>query len=202
MATFVRGAPLPELRTGGAAVTEDAHFQELALRSASLVQKILISIPDTHKSCIHTETFQLNSTENAKLTMMMESIGIPSAPVLNVVSDTVTAETSLRRMLEGLQLHRSLLSSIMPRLNGKDKVTELLADIRDLLIQIPKMLRTTQTEPVVLPSPASVTLSLPGEYEVQVAAHLTLVQLQAFARDMVRSLRSMEQSDEDETATP
>lgn len=48
-------------------------------------------------------------------------------------------ETSLRHMYEGLQLHRALLSSISPRLENKEKVTELLADIRDLVIQINKV---------------------------------------------------------------
>lgn len=42
-------------------------------------------------------------------------------------------------MSEGLQLHRALLSSVSPRLENKDKVTGLLADIRDLVIQINKV---------------------------------------------------------------
>ena len=42
-------------------------------------------------------------------------------------------------MIEGLQLHRALLSSVSPHLENKDKVTALQADIRDLVIQINKV---------------------------------------------------------------
>lgn len=85
------------------------------------------------------QSFKLNSSENAKLAIMARNIRIPSAPVLQNVSDNFTLEMGLRRMFEGLHLHRSLLSSVLPHLNHKDKVTELLADIKDLLIQIPKV---------------------------------------------------------------
>ncbi|KAF7657624.1 hypothetical protein LDENG_00024210 [Lucifuga dentata] len=199
MAAFARSAPLPELRTGSSALVEDSGFQKIVHISRSLIQKILLSIPDTHKSCVHTATLQLNSSENAKLEIMASNIGIPSAPVLKVISDNFTVETSLRKMSEGLQLHRSLLNSVLPRLDHKDKVTELLADIKDLVFQIHKMLRKVQTEPTMQPTPASVDLHLPGEYEVQVAAHLTLVQLQSFGQDVARSLRSLDQSNEEET---
>ena len=42
-------------------------------------------------------------------------------------------------MSEGLQLHRALLSAVSERLQSKNKVTELMADIRDLTIQINKV---------------------------------------------------------------
>lgn len=42
-------------------------------------------------------------------------------------------------MSEGLQLHRALLSSVTPRLENKDKVISLQADIRDLVIQVNKV---------------------------------------------------------------
>ncbi|XP_070783762.1 colony stimulating factor 3 (granulocyte) a [Enoplosus armatus] len=193
MATSARSAPLPER----SALVEDPQSQEIVQRSRSLIQKILLSIPDTHKSCIHTETLQLNSSDNSKLVIMASNIGIPSAPVLRVVSEDFTLETSLRRMSEGLQLHRALLSSVSPRLENKDKVTGLMADIRDLVIQINKMLKGLQAEAVPTPSP--VALRLPGEYEVQVAAHLTLVQLQSFGQDVVRFLRNLDQSNQGET---
>lgn len=44
-------------------------------------------------------------------------------------------------------------------------------------------------KPVVLPT---VTLNLPGDYEVQVAAHLTLLQLQQFGRDVACCLESLD----------
>lgn len=51
MATVGRSAPLPERN----ALVEDPQFQEMVERSRSLVGRILLSIPDTHKSCIVTE---------------------------------------------------------------------------------------------------------------------------------------------------
>lgn len=49
----------------------------------------------------------------------------------------------------------------------------------------------------VQPTSTPVSLKLTGEYEVQVAAHLTLVQLQSFGQDVARCLRSLDQSNED-----
>ncbi|XP_042364390.1 colony stimulating factor 3 (granulocyte) a isoform X2 [Plectropomus leopardus] len=195
MATFARSAPVPE----SSALVGGTQFQELVQRSRSLIEKILLAIPDTHKSCIHTETLQLNSPENSKLATMALTIGIRSAPVLRAVSKNFTLETGLKHMSEGLQLHRALLSSVSPRLENKDKVTDLLADIKDLGIQVNKMLKMAQEEAVVQPSPTPMALHLPGDYEVQVAAHLTLVQLQSFGQDTARCLRSLDQSIDDET---
>ena len=42
-------------------------------------------------------------------------------------------------MSEGLQLHRALLSSVSSQLENTDNVTEILADIRDLVNQINKV---------------------------------------------------------------
>ncbi|XP_041819168.1 colony stimulating factor 3 (granulocyte) a [Chelmon rostratus] len=193
MATFARSAPLP----GRSALVEDPQSQEMVQRSRSLAEKILLAIPDAHKSCIRSEALQLSSSENAKLVLMAATIGIPSAPVLRAVSENFTLETCLRRMSEGVQLHRALLTSVSPRLESKDKVTELLADIRDLGIQINKILKMVQGEAVLPPTPTPVALSLPGDYEVQVAAHLTLVQLQSFGQDMIRCLRSLDLSNEE-----
>ncbi|KAL3051263.1 hypothetical protein OYC64_001516 [Pagothenia borchgrevinki] len=195
MATLARSAPLqPEM----GALVEGAQFQEIVLRSRSLIEKILLSIPDTHKECIHIQTLKLNSSENANFVTMASTIGIPAAPVLKVVSENFSLETGLRRMSEGLQLHRALLSSVSPRLEQKDRVIGLQADIRDLVVQINKMLKIAQAEAVVQPSPTPVALHLPGEYEVQVAAHLTLVQLQAFGQDTARCLRGLDRSNDEE----
>ncbi|XP_034070579.1 colony stimulating factor 3 (granulocyte) a [Gymnodraco acuticeps] len=195
MATLARSAPLqPEM----GALVEGTQFQEIVLRSRSLIEKILLSIPDTHKECIHIETLKLNSSENANFVTMASTIGIPAAPVLKVVSENFSLETGLRRMSEGLQLHRALLRSVSPRLEQKDRVIGLQADIRDLVVQINKMLKMTHAEAVVQPSPTPVALRLPGEYEVQVAAHLTLVQLQAFGQDTTRCLRGLDRSNDEE----
>lgn len=51
MAAFARGAPLPE----SSAQVADQQFQGVVQRSRSLTQKILLSIPDAHESCVHAE---------------------------------------------------------------------------------------------------------------------------------------------------
>ncbi|XP_028332602.1 uncharacterized protein LOC114481764 [Gouania willdenowi] len=197
MATAARSAPLPG-PTGTAPLVEQPQFQEIVQRSRSLTQKILTSIPDTHTSCVHAETLQLNSTENSKLSRMAAIIRIPTIPVLKVVSENVTLESSLRLMHEGLQLHRASLTLLSARLENNEELTKLISDIRDLLVQINKMMNMAKTEGSVQPSPTTVDLHLPGEYEVQVAVHLTLVQLQSFGQDMVRCLRSLDLTDDKE----
>ncbi|KAM4624455.1 colony stimulating factor 3 (granulocyte) a [Polymixia lowei] len=196
MAMFLHSAPLPDSVGQTNTLVEDREFHDMMMGSQSLTQKILLAIPETHKSCIHTATLQINSPENGMFVVMAANIGIPSAPVLKILSENFTLVTSLRRMSEGLQLHRSLLKAVLPRLENRERVTELLADTRDLLLQIHKMLRMIQAEPTALPTVPSVVLRLPGEYEVQVGTHLTLVQLQAFGKDMMRTLRSFSQDAE------
>ncbi|KAM9715523.1 colony stimulating factor 3 (granulocyte) a [Menidia menidia] len=193
-AAVVRGAPLP----GASALVEEPKFQELLQRVHSLTQKMLLSIPDTHRSCVQTETLKLNSSENAKLVTMASIIGIPPAPVLKAVSENFTLENSLERMSEGLHLHRSLLLRVSPRLEAADKVASLMADIRDLAIQIVKMQKMLRPEAEVQQAPDPLDLRLPGNYEVQVAVHMTLVQLQSFGRDMMRCLGSLDQGSEEE----
>lgn len=194
MASLSRSAPLPD----GSTLVADPRSQEIVQRSRSLIQKILLSIPDAHNSCIHTETLKLNSSENEKLGVMATNIGIPSAPVLKSLSENFSLETGLTRTSEGLQLHRALLGSVSPHLEKNDKMMELQADIKDLNIQINKILNKVKGEALAQPTPTPVALRLPGEYEVQVAAHLTLVQLQSFGQDVVRLLRSLDQSSEEE----
>lgn len=48
-------------------------------------------------------------------------------------------ETCLRRISEGLQLHRALLNAVSPRLENREQVDVLQAEIRDLVLQINKV---------------------------------------------------------------
>lgn len=129
---------------------------------------------------------------------MASDIGIPQAPVLSAVSENCTLETSLSQMTGGLQLYQQLLNAVSPKLNNNDKMMELSNDIRDLDLLIHKMLKLIQKTALPTPTYKPVVLRLPGEYEIQVAAHLTLVRLEAFGQDVVHCLQSMEQSDEEE----
>lgn len=56
-------------------------------------------------------------------------------------------------------------------------------------------------ESVLQPTPTPVALRLTGEYEVQVAAHLTLVQLQHFGQDMMRCLRNLDLNNDNDDET-
>lgn len=60
------------------------------------------------------------------------------------------------------------------------------------------MLKMLGGEAVAQPTVAPVSLNLEGTYEVQVAAHLTLVQLQSFALDVACCLRSLDRSNEED----
>lgn len=51
MATSARSAPVPER----SALVEDPHMQTIIQRSRSLIDKILLAIPETHNSCIVLE---------------------------------------------------------------------------------------------------------------------------------------------------
>uniref|UniRef100_A0A3B3ZKH9 Colony stimulating factor 3 (granulocyte) a n=2 Tax=Periophthalmus magnuspinnatus TaxID=409849 RepID=A0A3B3ZKH9_9GOBI len=194
MATMTHSAPVFGVTT----LVDQEQFQDLVQRSHSLIQKILLSISDVHSSSIHIKTLKLNSTENRKMEIMASNIGIPNAPVLTVVSENFPLETSLRHMSEGLQLHRGLLNFVLPKLNNNVKMAELSNDIGDLDLQIHKMLKLIQNTAVPTPTLEPVVLRLSGEYDIQVAAHLTLVNLSNFGQDVVVSLHSMELSEEEE----
>ncbi|XP_061613351.1 colony stimulating factor 3 (granulocyte) a isoform X1 [Phyllopteryx taeniolatus] len=198
MARIAGAAPLPEVCADMCALVEGAQFQVLVRRSRSLTEKILLAIPDAHRSSIYAETLKLNSPENAKLDTMASNINFPAAPVFKIASEKVSLESSLKHVHEGLQLHQALLSLVSSRLEAQ-RVTDLMNTVRDLAIQISKMLRALQTDYVAQTTPSPVTLYLHGDFEVQVAAHLTLVQLQSLGQDTHRFLRGLDTSHEPET---
>ncbi|XP_061823528.1 uncharacterized protein [Nerophis lumbriciformis] len=195
MASIVGAVPVPELCADKCALVDEQQFQALVRWSRSLTEKILLSVSYMHTSCIHIESLQLNSSENAKFSTLASSINIPATPVLRITSEKL--ENSLRHMHEGLQLHRALLSCVSPRLENTQTATNLMDDVRDLAIQVNKMLKMLLTEHAMQTSLPSVKLRLPGEYEVQVAAHLTLVQLQSLSQDMVRFFRNLDRGNEE-----
>ncbi|XP_077407113.1 uncharacterized protein LOC144038456 [Vanacampus margaritifer] len=199
MARIAGAAPLPEVCADMCALVDEAQFQALVRRSRSLNAKILQSIPEVYKSIIHIETLKLNSSENANLDIVASNINFPDAPVLKIASEKVPLESSLINTHKGLQLHQALLSAVSPELQNTQRVTDLMHTVRDLAIQIGKMLRALQTDYVMQTTPSPVTLHLPGGFEVQVAAHLTLVQLQSLSQDIHRFLRGLDTSHVEET---
>lgn len=120
-------------------------------------------------------------------------------------------------------MHRTLLGVVANHLKNKDRLLALQADVRDLNVQIKKvgvcvcvsfvsdpkvnafllklgmflqMMKMVGEEVV---TPPTITLNLPGDYEVQVAAHLTLLQLQTFGQDVDRCLKSLDESTDQDT---
>uniref|UniRef100_A0A674DIF2 Granulocyte colony-stimulating factor n=1 Tax=Salmo trutta TaxID=8032 RepID=A0A674DIF2_SALTR len=100
-------------------------------------------------------------------------------------------EVCLSSMSAGLQLYQDVLGELKERMTT-DKVTGLLADIRDLLAQVNKMQEPGQMSSVSQYEGSGLASRLPGDYEVQVATHFTLLQLRDFTQNLKRSLRNVE----------
>ncbi|XP_023263453.1 uncharacterized protein LOC111656104 [Seriola lalandi dorsalis] len=179
-AVLVRSAPAPL-----------PAFRETAERAKTLVEKILRDLPDVHAATINTEGLTLDpSTQTANLQMMVTSLGIPAGPVIKPLSERFTLDMCVSRMLAGGRLYQGLLGILSERLSG---LTDVRADLRDLLTHLRKMKEAAQLADDGLDQNPSLDLStrLHGNYEVQVAVHLTLTQLRSFCHDLIRSLRAI-----------
>ncbi|CAL8264932.1 colony stimulating factor 3 (granulocyte) b isoform X1 [Gadus morhua] len=185
LALLVLSAPLQDSRL----TLADPEFKLAVVRSNTLVEKILEDIPVVHKNTIHSTGLILEpSSQGPMLQRMVLTLGIPTPPALMPLSAHFTLENSLSRMSVGIKLQQDLLGALAARLEGLD---DLRADLRDLLTQINKMQelgRWSSDEPYQSPDIAA---NLHGDYELQVATHLTLTQLRAFCQDIVRSMRNI-----------
>ncbi|XP_035385366.1 uncharacterized protein LOC118241924 [Electrophorus electricus] len=183
----------------------------------SLVKKILSDVTEVHHSCVIMEGFTLGpSAEMKNLDFVMTLLAIPSPPRMVPISETHTLiscvflgsvldllcvlgndqafvpfqEVSLNHMAEGIQLHQHLLQEVEGKLTCSDRLTPFLADLRDLsahVHQVQQLAKVTPTEPHG--SSSDLSSRLHGDYQVQVAIHLILQQLQSFGQDMFRTLR-------------
>ncbi|XP_057682719.1 uncharacterized protein LOC130909833 [Corythoichthys intestinalis] len=190
MAKIVSAAPLPELCADMCALVGGAQFQTLVRRSRSLTEKILIAIPDAHKTSVYAEMLKLDSSENAQLGTMASMINFPAVPELNW--ERASLESSLIHTYERLQLDQALLNAVLTRLENTHGVADLTNNVRDLSFQISKMLRALPTDYVVQMTPSPVNLLLSGDFEVQVATHLTLLQLRSLGQDIRHFLRNLD----------
>ncbi|KAG9350189.1 hypothetical protein JZ751_026542 [Albula glossodonta] len=174
---------------------EDPAFQRTVERSRSLVNKILKDIPEAHKFSVNSESLTLHPSHEPKNLQYMEaSLGIPRPPILKGLSTEFTLEICLNRISEGLQIYQDLLGALCSRVSTPEKLKELQADIRDLLTQITKMHEMGQFETSVKYGGSGLASRLSGDFEVQVATHLSLAHLRDFAQDIFRSLRNMSQA--------
>ncbi|KAM9394368.1 uncharacterized protein KZ484_005425 isoform 2-T2 [Pholidichthys leucotaenia] len=156
-----------------------------------LVEKLLEDIPTLHAASINTEGLTLDSSSHtANLQIMVTSLGIPASPVLKPLSERFTLDMCVSRMLVGSHLYQRLLGVLSDKLSG---LKDLSADLRDLVTHLTKMKEAAQlsTDPSDQNQTLDLASRLPGDYEVQVAAHVTLTQLRSFCHDLIRSLRSI-----------
>uniref|UniRef100_A0A8C7R3P2 Granulocyte colony-stimulating factor n=1 Tax=Oncorhynchus mykiss TaxID=8022 RepID=A0A8C7R3P2_ONCMY len=173
-------------------LVRSAHIPEKSMDARSLVEKILGNIPVVHDSI----TTPLLQSRNMPYQSMATSLGIPAAPELRTVCRPLnqidfTLEVCLSSMSAGLQLYQDVLGELKERVTT-DKVTGLLADIRDLLAQVNKMQEPGQMSSVAQYEASGLASRLPGDYEVQVATHFTLLQLRDFTQNLKRSMRNIE----------
>lgn len=176
--TLLYAAPLPQ---------HDA-LTRVVERGVSLVKKILNDIPRVHEAYVKKTGLDLElSSESHDLEYLLSDFGIPAPPVLKSISEEFTLTMSLSHMVEGLDLHHELLQDIMSSTETRDS---LLADIKELADQIKEMQKLVQIPVTVckrnLPDFSS---RLNSNYKVQVAAHLSLQQLNRFTQAVFRGLR-------------
>ncbi|XP_030649113.1 colony stimulating factor 3 (granulocyte) b [Chanos chanos] len=167
------------------------ELKQAVERGTSLIKKILNDIPGVHDSCVTIEDLTLDTAKEAKnLEYMVTLLNIPRAPTLKALSEDFTLEMSLNRISDGVSLHQRLLTAVKKRVSPSDKLTNLLADVRDLLAQVQQMQKLAKVPAASQPQTATdISSRLTGDYEVQVATHLTLKQLQSFGQDIFRTLR-------------
>ncbi|KAL3054445.1 hypothetical protein OYC64_006726 [Pagothenia borchgrevinki] len=166
-----------------------AALQAAAERAKTLVEKILRDVPAVYEAAVTMQGLTLDPpSQTSDLQMMVSSLGIPPAPVLKPPSETFTLAVCVTRMSAGCQLYQGLLGDLSERLSG---LSDLRADLRDLHTHINKMKEAAHLVGVGEGQSVDLASRLHGNYEVQVAAHLTLTQLRSFCHDLVRSLRAV-----------
>uniref|UniRef100_A0A3B4GIZ6 Uncharacterized LOC102201030 n=1 Tax=Pundamilia nyererei TaxID=303518 RepID=A0A3B4GIZ6_9CICH len=165
-------------------------FKEAVERVMRLVEKIRKDVRSVHGSIINIDGFTLDpSSQTGELEMKRINLGIPDPPVLKELSEQFTADMCVSRMLAAGRLYQGLLVDLSRRLGGLEALS---AELRDLVTHINQMKDAAQLSSDSLDqSSLDLTLNLHGNYDVQVAAHLTLCQLLEFCHDLIRSLRNM-----------
>uniref|UniRef100_A0A4W4GFD9 Colony stimulating factor 3 (granulocyte) a n=1 Tax=Electrophorus electricus TaxID=8005 RepID=A0A4W4GFD9_ELEEL len=152
----------------------------------SLVKKILSDVTEVHHSCVIMEVSRTLTISCVFLGSVLDLLCVLG----NDQAFVPFQEVSLNHMAEGIQLHQHLLQEVEGKLTCSDRLTPFLADLRDLsahVHQVQQLAKVTPTEPHG--SSSDLSSRLHGDYQVQVAIHLILQQLQSFGQDMFRTLR-------------
>ncbi|XP_058650147.1 colony stimulating factor 3 (granulocyte) a [Onychostoma macrolepis] len=160
-------------------------------KAHSLIKKILQDIPTTHAAWINNKSLILgDSKTRLELEFLKKDMNIPYAPVLQNISEISSMKTCLANITKGLQLHLNLLKAISKAttLAQTDEVKDLQAEIQELWDLIEENQASDEQSQTLEHDLAK---HLTSEYMTQVAAHLTLQQLQDFSRDILRIILSM-----------
>ncbi|XP_053495845.1 uncharacterized protein LOC128616962 [Ictalurus furcatus] len=187
-------APLKDM-----GVMRSPEFQDAAESTLSLITKILGEIPAVHKSLIHTTTLSLDESDLSTLQYLKEFLDLPEPSPLQPLSNKFKLDVSLGQIDEGLKLQETLLKVIGELAHFKFKKPKpegLLYDLRDALLHVHRMqhlIKAVKGDEKVSESRLKEDLEpkLEKEYTSQVAAHLALIRLRHFAKDVSRSLQSM-----------
>ncbi|XP_026133451.1 colony stimulating factor 3 (granulocyte) a [Carassius auratus] len=178
----------------------DIMSKDTIEQAHSLINKILQDIPTTHAAWINNTSLTLGDSKTMQeLQYLKNDINITYAPVLQTISNEFSMETCLANITKGLQLHMNLLKEIInvSKLPQTEQVIDLQAEIQELLDLIEELQNQagfdTSTQATDEQSHDLVN-RLTNTYLAQVAAHLTLQQLQDFSCEILRSIRSMTSS--------
>ncbi|XP_073773395.1 colony stimulating factor 3 (granulocyte) a isoform X1 [Danio rerio] len=186
---IVVSAPVPQkLDIMNKDTIEQAH---------SLISKTLEDIPATHAAWVKSKSLAWGSSTD-KLQHLKHYI--PSAPVLQNITDISSLETCLDKIVRGLQLHLNLLKDLIEAttLSQTDQVTELQADIQELVLLIEELQNQSGFNPSQQTSEEqsqsfklNLTQHLKSDFQTEAAAHLILHQLRDFSCDILQRILSI-----------
>uniref|UniRef100_A0A8C2BK98 Colony stimulating factor 3 (granulocyte) a n=1 Tax=Cyprinus carpio TaxID=7962 RepID=A0A8C2BK98_CYPCA len=164
----------------------------------SLINKILQDIPTTHAAWIKSKVSIFQDCKHNRYLGTYCPLYSEEQSISMGFS-----ETCLANITKGLQLHFNLLKEISnaTTLAQTDQVKDLQAEIHELLLLIEELQNQAGFDPSKQASDEQsqtpehdLAKHLTNEYLTQVAAHLTLQQLQDFSCDILRSIHSMTSS--------
>uniref|UniRef100_A0AAY4C589 Uncharacterized protein n=2 Tax=Denticeps clupeoides TaxID=299321 RepID=A0AAY4C589_9TELE len=191
LVALLRAAPVTRVGMEGSPQNQ-SQFPAAVAAARSLSRKLVDAVGRTHAACVQSPSFTLDpSSDTGKWQYMAASLGIPAVPALSPPSNGSMVDTdTLKQIMIGLQLHEGLLKAIWPYLSNREPLDLLQADIKELTEQIYQILELLE-EPASLQPPSVNLASGLTDYQVQVALHLTLQQLQSFGHNVFRILRYM-----------
>ncbi|XP_055008482.1 uncharacterized protein LOC110173647 isoform X2 [Boleophthalmus pectinirostris] len=164
---------------------------QILVRSQMLVQKILQSLVQIHAQTVTSSGLTFDPSGPApELQLMMSQLQITPPPVPNLLSPTFSQEDCVRWMWAGLEQQQRIVGDLSSKLSA---LSDLHADLSDLQAQTAEMMSLMGVVISTVQSGSSILTRLHGDYDTEVAVHLTLTTLRAFCHDLSRALRKLPQ---------